>query len=66
MIVVVIHWKIKPGIVAKFLKFWKTQAVVQDHSGLIGEILNDGHTPLRNSTGLRGLLQDAKESTGRS
>ena len=37
MIVVVIHWKIRPDMVGEFLEFWKTAAVVNDRRGLVGE-----------------------------
>ena len=39
MVVVLIHWKIKKKHVDEFLNFWKTEAVVQDSKGLIGEFL---------------------------
>ena len=46
MIIVVIHWKIKPEpeTVKEFLEFWKTTAVVEDRRGLIGEYLSEGHS----------------------
>jgi hypothetical protein len=40
MIVVLIHWRIKPDKVSEFVDFWKTQATVNDRSGLIEEILS--------------------------
>lgn len=45
MIIVLIHWKIKPEpeMVEKFLKFWKGAAVVADRRGLIGEFLSEPH-----------------------
>lgn len=45
MVIALIHWKIKPDLVGKFLKFWRKTAVVQDRRGLIGEFLSEGcHT----------------------
>ncbi|MCY4141073.1 MAG: hypothetical protein OXF56_22755 [Rhodobacteraceae bacterium] len=44
MIIVVIHWKIKPDMVDEFLKFWRKKAIVEDRSGLIGEFLSEGHS----------------------
>ena len=43
MIIVLIHWKIKPKkkMVEKFLKFWRKSAVVEDRRGLIGEFLSE-------------------------
>ena len=42
---VLIHWKIKKTAVDEFLEFWKTEAVVQETEGLIGEFLS---TPASN------------------
>ena len=46
MIIVLIHWKIKPEPkrVEEFLKFWKETAVVSDRRGLIGEFLTEAHS----------------------
>ena len=44
MIIVVIHWKIKPDRVDEFLKFWRRKAIVEDRRGLIGEFLSEGHS----------------------
>lgn len=45
MVIVLIHWKIKPDLVDKFLKYWRTKVVVQDRKGLIGEFLSEAcHT----------------------
>ena len=46
MVIVVIHWKIKPepNKVKEFLEFWKTAAIVEDRRGLIGEFLSEGHS----------------------
>ena len=46
MIIVFIHWKIKPEpeMVKEFLEFWKTAAVVEDRTGLIVEFLSEGHS----------------------
>lgn len=44
MVIVVIHWKIKPDMVDEFLDFWKTSAVISDRTGLIGEFLSEGHS----------------------
>lgn len=46
MIVVLIHWKIRPEpkMVKKFLKFWKETAVVSDRGGLVGEFLTEAHS----------------------
>lgn len=38
-VIVLIHWKIKKASVDEFIKFWKTEAVVRDNEGLIGEFL---------------------------
>ena len=39
MIIVIIHWKIKPEQekVEEFLEFWRKAALVGDRTGLIGE-----------------------------
>ena len=46
MIIVLIHWKIKPEpeMVEKFLKFWEKTAVVADRRGLVGEFLSEPHS----------------------
>ena len=45
MVIALIHWKIKPNKVDKFLKFWRKLALVQDRKGLIGEFLSEAcHT----------------------
>ena len=51
MIIVLIHWKIKPEpkMVAKFLKSWKETAVVSDRRGLIGEFLTEAHSTAEHS-----------------
>ena len=47
MIVVLIHWKIKPEqeTVEDFFEFWRTEATVDDRSGLICELLNETPSP---------------------
>lgn len=44
MIIVVIHWKIRPDMVDEFLDFWRKSAVIGDRKGLIGEFLSEGHS----------------------
>lgn len=44
MIIVVIHWKIKPELVEEFLESWKKTAVVGDRRGLVGEFLTEAHS----------------------
>ena len=46
MIVVLIHWKIKPEQerVDEFLDFWRKTATINDRRGLIGEILTEGYS----------------------
>ncbi len=44
MIIVVIHWKIKPEMVSEFLDFWRTSAIVNDRKGLVGEFLSEEHS----------------------
>lgn len=44
MIIVVVHWKIRPERVGEFLEFWKSAAVVNDRKGLIAEFLSEGHS----------------------
>jgi hypothetical protein len=43
MIIVVIHWRIKPDQknIAAFLKHWKTKNHIPDREGLIGEFLSN-------------------------
>lgn len=42
MVIVLIHWKIKPDRVDEFLDYWRKVATVQDRAGLIGEFLSEG------------------------
>ena len=46
MIIVLIHWKIRPEqkMVDKFLKFWRATATIDDRRGLIGEFLTEPHS----------------------
>ena len=46
MIIVAIHWKIKPepDKVENFLKYWKQEVFVHDRSGLVGEFLTEAHS----------------------
>lgn len=46
MIIVLIHWKIKPDqeMVDKFLHFWRQEALVEDRRGLVGEFLTEAHS----------------------
>ena len=46
MIVVLIHWKIKPEQerVDEFLDFWRKTATINDRRGLIGEILTEEYS----------------------
>ena len=39
MIIVLIHWPIKPDCGSDFHGFWSTKATVKNRSGLIGEFL---------------------------
>ena len=41
MVIVLVHWKIKPNRVADFLEYWRKVATVQDRAGLIGEFLSE-------------------------
>ena len=41
MVIVLIHWKIKPDKVSEFLDFWRGTAVVKDRKGLVGEFLSE-------------------------
>ena len=41
MVIVLVHWKIKPNRVAEFLEYWRKVATVQDRAGLIGEFLSE-------------------------
>jgi hypothetical protein len=45
MIIALIHWRIKPEKPAEFLDFWKTQATLQDRTGLVAEMLSEAQTP---------------------
>src|SRR5271156_4701687 len=40
MIIVLIHWRIKPDCEAEFQKFWSEQATIADRPGLISEFLS--------------------------
>ena len=42
MVIVLIHWKIKPDKVDDFFAYWQRSVVVQDRKGLIGEFLSEG------------------------
>ena len=46
MVIVLIHWKIKPKqkMVDRFLEFWKKEAIVNDRRGLVGEFLTESHS----------------------
>ena len=45
MVIVLVHWKIKPACAQEFLEFWRQEAVVQDRRGLVGEFLSEAcHT----------------------
>ena len=45
MVIVLIHWKIKPDNVDDFLCHWQKKTTVHDREGLIGEFLSEGcHT----------------------
>ena len=63
MVIVLIHWKIKPDKVCDFFDFWRKIAVVQDREGLIGEFLSEGcHTSefpwiIWDLTGCEGLYR---------
>ena len=43
MVIVLIKWMIKPeeGAIKAFLHHWKTEALVQDWRGLVGEFLSE-------------------------
>ena len=43
MVIVLIHWKIKPDKVSmsKFLDFWQRTAKIKDRKGLVGEFLSE-------------------------
>lgn len=47
MIIVLIHWRIKPEQehVDAFLDFWRTKAIVEDRTGLVGEFLSETLAP---------------------
>ncbi|MDE2229788.1 MAG: hypothetical protein KGL11_12215 [Alphaproteobacteria bacterium] len=47
MIIVLIHWRIKPEQehIDAFLEFWRTKATVEDRTGLVGEFLSETMTP---------------------
>ena len=44
VIIVLIHWKIKPDRVEDFLCFWKKKATVDNRRGLVGEFLTEAHS----------------------
>lgn len=46
MIIVAIHWKIRPDKTDEFLRYWKEKAFIHDRSGLVGEFLTE---PLSNT-----------------
>ena len=50
MVIALIHWKIKPDAVSKFLGYWQMTAAIQDH---------DTHHPSPNSLANRGLKPSA-------
>ncbi len=39
MIIVLIHWKIRPDMEPEFQEFWGKEAKIDDRSGLVGEYL---------------------------
>ena len=43
MVIVLIKWMIKPeeNAITAFLHHWKTEALVQDRRGLVGEFLSE-------------------------
>jgi hypothetical protein len=45
MIIVLIHWRIKPEKTSEFLDFWKTQATIQNRGDLVAEMLNEVQMP---------------------
>ena len=46
MIIVLIHWKIKPEkeMVDQFFDYWRTEVPIDDRQGLIGEFLSEALT----------------------
>ena len=42
MVIVLIHWRIKPTeeAIKRFLDFWQTKATIKNKTGLIGEFLS--------------------------
>jgi hypothetical protein len=40
MIIILVHWQIRPGREEEFLAYWRGSAIVRDRSGLIGEFLS--------------------------
>ena len=40
MIVILVHWQIRPEQEADFLDYWRRSAAVPDRAGLIGEFLS--------------------------
>ena len=47
MIIVLIHWRIKPTKkdIDEFLEFWRKTAIVEDRSGMVGEFLSTLESP---------------------
>jgi hypothetical protein len=45
MMIVLIHWRIKPDRVDEFLAFWKQTATVADRSELVTEMLSEVRSP---------------------
>ena len=41
MVIVLVHWKIKPKRVDVFFEYWRKVVAVQDRAGLIGEFLSE-------------------------
>lgn len=44
MMIVLIHWRIKPNAIDDFFAYWKTQARIGDRKGLITEMLSEVRT----------------------
>jgi hypothetical protein len=42
--IVLIHWRIKPEQTSVFLDYWKTQATINDRTGLVAEMLSEART----------------------
>ena len=45
MVIVLIHWRIKPEMEHEFLEYWRTTTTVPDRTGLITEMLSEVNTP---------------------